>query len=52
MALVRFPYEPVSLDVLNLSQRLDLNTSNKCVALQNLTLYYKWKKFKKTVQEQ
>ena len=47
MTLVRFQYEPVSLDVLNLSQRLDLNSSNKYVALQNLTIYYTWKKIRK-----
>ena len=33
---------------LNLSQRLDLRSSNKHVALQNLSLYIK--KYKKTVQ--
>ena len=29
--------------VLNLSQRLDLRSSNKYVALQNLSIYYTWK---------
>ena len=29
--------------VLNLSQRLDLKSSNKHVALQNLSNYYTWK---------
>ena len=29
--------------VLNLSQRLDLRSSNKHVALQNLSIYYTWK---------
>ena len=29
--------------VLNLSQRLDLRSSNKHVALQNLFIYYSWK---------
>ena len=29
--------------VLNLSQRLDLRSSNKLVALQNLAIYYAWK---------
>ena len=35
--------------VLNLSQRLDLRSSNKHAALQNLSIYYTWKKYKKTV---
>ena len=34
--------EPHKL-VLNLSQRLDLKSSNKHVALQNLFIYYTWK---------
>ena len=38
--------------VLNLSQRLDLRSSNKHVALQNLSIYYTWKKYKATIQEQ
>ena len=29
--------------VLNLSQRLDLRSSNKHVTLQNLSIYYSWK---------
>ena len=29
---------------LNLSQRLDLRSSNKHVGLQNLPIYYTWKK--------
>ena len=29
--------------VLNLSQRLDLKSSNRCIALQNLSIYYMWK---------
>ena len=29
--------------VLNVSQRLDLRSSNKHVALQNLSIYYNWK---------
>ena len=29
--------------VLNLSQRLDLRSSTKRVALQNLSIYYAWK---------
>ena len=33
--------------VLNLSQRLDLRSSNKHVALQNLSIYYKWKNIRK-----
>ena len=32
---------------LNLSQRLDLRSSNKCVALQNLSIYYTWKNTRK-----
>ena len=33
--------------VLNLSQRLDLRSSNKHVTLQNLTIYYTWKNIRK-----
>ena len=33
--------------VLNLSQRLDLRSSNKHVALQNLSIYYMWKNIRK-----
>ena len=33
--------------VFNLSQRLDLRSSNKHVALQNLLIYYKWKNISK-----
>ena len=33
--------------VLNLSQRLDLRSSNKHVALQNLSTYYTWKNIRK-----
>ena len=33
--------------VLNLSQRLDLRSSNKHVALQNLSIYYTWKNLRK-----
>ena len=33
--------------VLNLSQSLDLKSSNKCVALQNLSIYYTWENMKK-----
>ena len=32
---------------LNLSQRLDLRSSNKCVSLQNLSNYYPWKNIRK-----
>ena len=32
---------------INLSQRLDLRSSDKVVALQNLSIYYKWKNIKK-----
>ena len=38
--------EPHKL-VLNLSQRLDLKSSNKHVALQNLFIYYTWKNTRK-----
>ena len=33
--------------VLNLSQRLDLKSSNKHVALQNLSICYTWKNVRK-----
>ena len=33
--------------VLNLSQRLDLRSSNKYVTLQNLPVYYTWKNIRK-----
>ena len=33
--------------VLNLSQSLDLKSSNKYVALQNLSIYYTWENMKK-----
>ena len=33
--------------VLNLSQRLDLRSSNKNVALRNLSIYYTWKNIRK-----
>ena len=33
--------------VLNLSQRLDLISSNENVALQNLSIYYTWKNIRK-----
>ena len=33
--------------VLNLSQRLDLRSSNKHVALHNLCIYYTWKNIRK-----
>ena len=33
--------------VLNLSQRLDLRSSKKYVALQNLSIYYTWKNIRK-----
>ena len=33
--------------VLNLSQRLDLKSSNKHVHLQNLSVYYTWKSIRK-----
>ena len=32
--------------VLNLSQRLDLKSSNKHVTLQNVSIYYTWKNIK------
>ena len=34
--------EPLN-SILNLSQRLDLRSSNKHVVLQNLSAYYTWK---------
>ena len=38
---------------LNLPQRLDLKSSDKYVLLQNLSIYYPWKKkYKTTVQKQ
>ena len=33
--------------VLNLSQRLDLRSSDKHVVLQNLSIYYTWKNIRK-----
>ena len=36
----------------NLSQRLDLRSSDKHVTLQYFSLYYAWKKYKKTLYEQ
>ena len=36
--------------VLNLSQRLDLRSSNKHVALQNLSIYYTWKNIRKLLR--
>ena len=33
--------------VLNLSQRLNFRSSNKHVALQNLSIYYTWKNIRK-----
>ena len=33
--------------VLDLSQRLDLRSSNKYFALQNLSIYYTWKNIRK-----
>ena len=33
--------------VLNLSQRLDLRSSDKLVALQNLSIHYTWKNIRK-----
>ena len=33
----------------NLSRRLDLRSSDKQVALNNFSIYYMWKKYKKTV---
>ena len=38
--------------VLNLSQRLDLENSNKHVALQNLSIYYTWKNIKQNTNTQ
>ena len=36
--------------VLNLSQRLDLRSSDKHVALQNLLIYYTWRNIRKQYQ--
>ena len=33
--------------VLNLSQRLDLRSSNKHITLQNLSIYYTWKNIRR-----
>ena len=33
--------------VLNLSQRLDLRSSNKNITLQNLSIYYTWKNIRR-----
>ena len=33
--------------VLNLTQTLDLRSSSKCVALQNLSIYYTWKNIRR-----
>ena len=33
--------------VLNLSQRIDLRSSNKYVTIQNLCIYYTWKNIRK-----
>ena len=33
--------------LLNLSQKLNLRSSNKHVALQNLSIYYSWKNIRK-----
>ena len=38
--------------VLNLSQRLDLRSSNIYVALQNLPIYYTWENVRQAVQKQ
>ena len=38
--------EPYKFD-LNLLQRIDLRSSNKHVALQNLSVYYTWKNIRK-----
>ena len=38
--------------VLNLSQRLDLRSSNKHVAPQNLSIYYTWKNIRKEYKKQ
>ena len=33
--------------LLNLSDKINLKRSDKCVALSNLSIYYTWKKIKK-----
>ena len=37
--------------VLNLSQRLELRSSNKYVAPQNLSIYYMWKNIRKQYEK-
>ena len=36
--------------VVNLSQRLDLRSSNKHLPLQNLSIYYTWKNIKSSIE--
>ena len=36
--------------VFNLSQRLDLRSSDKHVALQNLSIFYTWKNIKNSIK--
>ena len=35
-------------DLLNLTDKINLKRSDKCVALSNLRMYYTWKKIKKS----
>ena len=34
--------------LLNLANKINLKESEKCVALSNLSMYYKWKNIKKS----
>ena len=37
---------------LNLSDKINLKTSDKYVSLSNLNIYYTWKNIKKVIQKQ
>ena len=37
--------------LLNLSDKIKLKRSDKCVALSNLSIYYTWKNIKKNMQK-
>ena len=39
--------EPHKFEPLNLSQRLDIRSSNRHVVVQNLCIYYTWKNIRK-----
>ena len=36
--------------VLNLADRINLKTSDKCIALSNLSIYYTWKSIKRHIK--